>query len=226
MVIHYRLIINLILNQPDVFILWECCTGIPQGPGSEQINDKIWKIQKIMNEFLGSGVCGLQQASDISTLSEGGASWFIQLHAPGHHHYHWHPESCWSSWSCSWSSWASRPCCSGVLELGLPAGGAQLPDPRPAHAAQPGAKTTTLVINLLLMLVSRANLNTTVVADTCSSQSSCAGVTCWSSLCRLNTRACVIRLNVRGSPQFFFFGEAPSKPQANGRFVGTIFVTS
>ena len=34
------------------------------------------------------------------------------------------------------------------------------------------------VINLLLMLVSRANLNTTVVADTCSSQSSCAGVTC------------------------------------------------
>ena len=63
----------------------------------------------------------------------------------------------------------------------MPVGGAQLPNARLAHAAEPGARINAVVMILMILmmltLVSRANLNTMEGADIFSSPSLCAGLT-------------------------------------------------
>ena len=136
------------------------------------------------NELTGSGVCRLQQAANISTLSKGRASWLFQLYATGREIFHHHGSihnvrvtvPIIMIWFLSWPL-AMAP---GVLELWLPACGTQLPDARPAHAAQPGAQIFITVMGKMVMIIlSRASLSTMGDADTFSSRSSCAGRICW-----------------------------------------------
>ena len=47
------------------------------------------------NELTGSGVCRLQQAANISTLSKGRASWLFQLYATGREIFHHQSQSNW-----------------------------------------------------------------------------------------------------------------------------------